>query len=69
MSKLSITVNGKFKQWTFNIDGKNIEQYRRDGLEIDVVHNTIPEWLPHWLVTPWVYIEDRINFYEEMNDG
>tara|TARA_R110000772_G_scaffold131612_1_gene239846 strand:- start:31 stop:237 length:207 start_codon:yes stop_codon:yes gene_type:complete len=51
MSKLNITVKGKFKEWgfTFHGDPKDIAQYRRDGLNVDEVLNSAPESYPTWL--------------------
>ena len=64
MTNLSITIRGKYKQWTFPFEGdvKDLEAYRQDGLEVDEVINSIPEWLPYFLVRPWCFIEDVYNF-------
>lgn len=64
MTKLSITVKGKFKTWTFTTDAdpSSIEQYRRDGLEVDEIYNAVPEYVPHFLAGLWFRLEDIYNF-------
>ena len=62
--KLSITVRGKEKTWSFNFDGntKYLKEWREDGLEIDEIINIIPEWIAKCgLTRPWLFLQDLIN--------
>ncbi len=62
---LSITVKGNHHEWSFNFyaDPKYIQEWREDGLEIDEICNTIPEWVANFkLVKQWVFLQDLFNF-------
>lgn len=62
---LSITVKGNHHEWSFNFydDPKYIQEWRDDGLEIDEICNTIPEWVVSFkLVKQWVFLQDLFNF-------
>lgn len=61
---LAITVRGKQHTWTFHFDGdpKYLQEWRDDGLEVDELYNTIPEWLPGWAIRPWCFIQDCFCF-------
>ncbi len=65
---LSITVRGNQRQWSFKFDGdpKYLAEWREDGLEVDEVYNSIPEWLPSWLMRPWCAIQDVFHFRNPM---
>ncbi len=62
--QLSITVRGREHEWNFHFDGdpKHLEEWRADGLQVDEIYNSIPEWLPSWLMRPWCVIQDIFNF-------
>lgn len=65
MKLLSVTVRGNRKTWVFNFygDPRYIEEWRADGLEIDVIENVIPEWVVHaGLTRPWCFLQDVFNF-------
>ena len=62
---LSIEIRGDTKDWSFNFygDPKYIEDWREDGLEINEIINTVPEWVVHLgMVKPWVFFQDLFNF-------
>lgn len=62
---LSISVKGNNKQWSFNFYGNTryINEWREDGLEIDIIENTIPEFINDiGLTKAWVFFQDIINF-------
>ena len=42
----ALDVRGKKKEWVFPVwvDPKYIEEWRADGLHIDEIVNTIPQW-------------------------
>jgi len=48
------------RKWSVEIKAPaaQIEAMRRDGYVIDEICNTIPDWLPHWLVRPWCRLQD-----------
>lgn len=58
--RLSITVRGKHKTWSFHFDGdpQYLQEWRDDGLEIDELYYSIPEWLPSPLMRAWCFITD-----------
>ena len=65
MKLLSIEVKGKTKVWSFKFyaDPKYIEQWREEGLEINEVINTIPEWVVEYGLTGfWIFFQDLFNF-------
>lgn len=57
----SITVRGASSEWCFDVYAKpeHVEDWRADGLEVDEVVNTIPEWAPPKL---WCFIQDILTF-------
>jgi hypothetical protein len=63
---LSIEVKGKSgKNYSFNFygDPKYLDEWREDGLEIDEVINTIPEWIVMLGLTKgWIFFQDIFNF-------
>ena len=62
---ISITVKGRERTWSFNFygDPKYIKEWRDDGLDIDEICNTIPEWVADLgLVRPWCFMQDLFNF-------
>ena len=58
----SITVKGRRKTWSFDVllNSRYLDDYRGDGLIIDEVVNTVPEWLWWRLVKPWCLAQDVI---------
>ena len=59
--KLQITVRGREKQWGFMFDGdtRHLADWRADGLEIDEIINTIPEWVVDIrMLKPWCFMQD-----------
>ena len=62
---LSLEVKGAEKSWSFSFygDPKHLNEWRQDGLEIDEICNTIPEWVVDiGLSKPWIFIQDLFNF-------
>lgn len=62
---LSLEVKGKNKTWSFNFygDTKYLNDWREDGLNINEVVNTIPEWAVNIRLTRiWIFIQDIFNF-------
>ena len=67
MKKLySLNIRGKHKEWGFPIyaDPKHVEDWRADGLWVDEILNTIPEWWVNagFSVLLWCFFEDIFNF-------
>lgn len=67
MKKLyMLYIRGKRKEWGFEIlaNPKHVEDWRADGLRVDEIVNTIPEW---WVdagfsVSLWCFFQDLLNF-------
>jgi hypothetical protein len=62
---LSIEVRGNTNEWSFNFygDPKYLEEWREDGLEINEIVNTIPEWVVDMGLTRlWIFFQDLFNF-------
>lgn len=65
MKRYSVTVRGKLKTWSFTIDARpeHVADWRADGLEVDELVNSIPEWVVDTgLTRAWVFFEDVFNF-------
>lgn len=66
MKKLySLDVRGNRKKWSFQIwaDPKHVEDWRGDGLRIEEIVNTIPEWWVNagFSVHLWCFFQDLFN--------
>jgi hypothetical protein len=55
-----LTVRGKQHEWRFHVelDPKYLQDWRDDGLEIQEIRNTVPHWLPSWLMGAWCFVQD-----------
>lgn len=67
MSKklMTISVGGKHKKWIFEVyaDPKYLDEWRADGIEIDVLENTIPMWVVDAGAGKiWCFFQDLFNF-------
>lgn len=66
MKKLhSLVVKGKHETWSFGVfvDPKYLDQWREDGLEIDEIINTVPEYIVDLgLMRFWFFLQDLWNF-------
>jgi len=62
--QLCVTVRGKHHEWSFHFEGdpKHLEEWRGDDLIVDEVYNSIPAWLPSWLMRPWCFVQDVFKF-------
>ena len=61
---LSIEVQGKTRKWSFNFYGnpQNLHLWREDGLEVNEVINSVPEWVHSLgLTKPWIFFQDIFN--------
>lgn len=62
---LSIEVKGKTKEWSFSFYGnpKYLDEWRKDGLEINEVINSVPELINDiGLTRLWIFLQDLFNF-------
>ncbi len=50
MKRYSVTLAGKRKRWGFTIRARpeHVEGWRADGLEVDELLHSFPEWMPTW---------------------
>jgi len=65
MKLMSIEIKGKHKSWSFPFygDSKYLNEWREDGLKIDEIVNTIPEWVVDLGLTKvWCFFQDIFNF-------
>jgi hypothetical protein len=58
-----IELKGKHRLWSLPIKARpdHVESWRKDGLVVEEVVNTIPYWMPPWFVGPWVKLQDTWN--------
>lgn len=63
--RMMIEVRGKSKSWLFHFDGdtSHLDEWRSDGLEINVIENSIPAWIVQLGVARvWCFLQDLFNF-------
>lgn len=51
--------------WSFKVlaDPKYLDEWRAAGLEMGIIENTIPEWLPVWIPARWfAFAQDLFGF-------
>lgn len=63
--KMSITVKGNHHKWSFNFyaEQKYLDDWRKDGLEINEIVNDIPVQAKELGLTKiWFFIQDIFNF-------
>ena len=66
MKKMHIlNIRGKRKEWGFEVlvDPKYVPEWREDGLDINEIVNTVPQWyadlgLP---IGVWCFVQDILN--------
>jgi len=57
----AITIRGKTKMWSFNtwIDEKYLDEWRKDGIEINRKINSVPEWVVNiGFKKVWIFLQD-----------
>lgn len=60
-----INVRGRKHEWSIKFygDPAHLEEWRADGLEVNVIENTIPMLVADLgLVRPWVFLQDLLGF-------
>lgn len=66
MSKklMFVVVRGKRSQWMFEFygDPQYLDEWRADGLDVNIIENTIPNWLPIGWERAWCIAQDLFNF-------
>jgi len=65
MKLMNVEVRGKENNWSFNFygDPKHLEDWRGDGLEVNEIVNTIPEWVVDiGLMGVWMFFQDLFHF-------
>lgn len=51
--------------WSFEVlaDPKHLEEWHAAGLDIGVIQNKIPDWLPSWIAAKhWAFMQDLLGF-------
>lgn len=68
MTKYMLHIKGYWHSWGFIIKGNdaNVEEWRKDGLEVEKIENIVPEWyvdagLSIWL---WCKIQDLLGRFQ-----
>ena len=59
-----IEVQGTHKKWCFHFygDPKHIKVWSDDGLQVNIIENTIPAWVADLgLTRPWCILQDVFN--------
>ena len=67
-----IEVRGKRSTWSFNFYGNpaHLDDWRADGLIVNVIENTIPMWVANaGLTRAWVFLQDLLNFKNPFRNG
>lgn len=57
-----VIVRGKEHTWEFEtwVDEKYVQEWKDDGIEIDHICNTIPDWIVNiGLARIWVWLQDH----------
>ena len=65
MKRLIVFVRGEQKSWSFEFfgDPAHIEDWRKDGLDVWTVENTVPVWVANiGAVRLWCVLQDIFNF-------
>ncbi len=63
--RLIISVRGTRHEWNFQImgDPKYLQEWRDDGLNVDELFHSIPEWVVNAkLASVWMFFEDLLYF-------
>lgn len=61
MKRYSLVVRGTRHEWSFPVTApaERAADWRRDGLRVDGIVNTIPDWLPWWIPARlWCWLQD-----------
>jgi hypothetical protein len=67
----SLSIRGRQHSWSFHImvDPQYVPEWRADGLEINEICNTIPEWIVGaGLIRPWCFLQDLFHFKNPFRD-
>lgn len=69
MKQFTITLQGRTRRWSFTFlgDPSDWPEWEADGLEVHLLCNTVPAWVPWWGIRAWVVIQDVINFAAIIN--
>lgn len=61
---MTLEVRGKDHRWCFDVyaDPQYLAEWQADGVQIFLVENTIPAWMPAWALRPWCVLQDLFNF-------
>lgn len=64
MKLMHVSIQGRQHEWGFIFAGDpaHLADWHADGLDVALVVNTVPAWLPAWAVRGWVAAQDIINF-------
>jgi len=74
MPRASIEIRGKHSRWdvTWDAPQSQIDGMREDGIEVDLVVNTIPVWVAELGYGParaWCFLQDLWNLKNPFSKG
>lgn len=67
-----VCVRGREHEWVFEFygDPQYLDEWREDGLEIEVIANVIPSWIAELgLSEPWCFLQDIFHFKNPFKRG
>jgi hypothetical protein len=62
---MMVEVRGKEKRWLFKFYGDTayLADWRGDGLDVEVIENSIPAWVAGLgMARAWCFVQDIFNF-------
>lgn len=61
---MQVVVRGRNHQWGFIFSGdtRYLKEWQDDGLDVAVIENVVPTWVPGWAIRAWCAAQDFFNF-------
>lgn len=61
MKLYSLALSSKWSV-PIKVSAEQVEAMRRDGYLIEEICNVVPDWVPSFLVKPWIKVQDAWNW-------